>query len=208
MHRLVTVLVAPLLVLSPAHAAPRSPGGEKEAHYIPTTLGDKRVSERTTRDKDGEHKETVTELVTEVDRKDGLVVTVQYLYGEEASPRRTFKFRVSEKGIFWLENDGKAFKEPECQLKLPLRAGDNWESFFDGRPEITIKYTTGKEEDVEVPAGKFRAVRIDSVMKAKDFTLETSDWYAPGLGLVKSTNRSSDGGEDVKVLKSFAPGKK
>ena len=45
-------------------------------------------------------------------------------------------------------------------------------------------------------------------MKAKDFTLETSDWYAPGMGLVKSTNRSSDGEEDAKVLKSFTPGKK
>jgi hypothetical protein len=202
-----TALLASLFVILPlSKGAPRVSTDEKL--YLPTTVGDKLVFERTTQLPVGEDKETLTALVADVDRKDGLVVTIQYRYGEEEKPRRTFKFRASDKGIFWLENNEKAFNEPECQLKLPLRAGDTWESLFDGRPDITVKYTTGKEEDVEVPAGKFRAIRIDSVMTVKDSKFETTDWYAPGVGLVKSTSRASDGETDVKVLKSFTAGKK
>jgi len=38
--------------------------------------------------------------------------------------------------------------------------------------------------------------------------METTDWYARGVGLVKTTNRTDDGETDVKVLTSFTPGKK
>jgi hypothetical protein len=190
---------------------PRPAEADKDAAYIPTGLGDKLVYERAIRDKAGESKGVVTELITAVDRTDGLVVTVEYRYGDEPKPRRIYRFRATDEGVYWIGNNGQVFDAPECILKLPVRAGDTWESPLGGQPDTPVRYTTNKEEEVEVPAGKFRAVRIDSMVKVKGITLGTTDWYARGVGLVKTTTRANDAEDEVdevKVLTSFTPGKK
>jgi hypothetical protein len=60
---------------------------------------------------------------------------------------------------------------------------------------------------VEVPAGKFRAVRLEIAVTAingeKVPAIRLTGWYAPEVGLVKM-NR---GTEWTRVLKSFTPGK-
>jgi len=188
--------------------ARRLPDADNDTTYIPVGLGDKLVYERTIRDKARISKEVVTELVTAVDRADGLVITAEYRYGEELKPRRIFRFRATDAGIFWIGSNGQAFDPPECVLKLPVQTADTWESPLGGDPDTLVRYTTGKEEEVEVPAGRFRAVRVDSMLKGNGFTLETTDWYARGVGLVKTTTRTDDGVSGVKVLTSFTPGKK
>jgi hypothetical protein len=197
----------PVVWCSTLAPAPPAPSADKDA-YLPSGLGDQLVYERTAKDKDGETKELVTESVTAVDHADGLVVTAEYRYGDEPKPRRTMRYRATDAGVFWIGRDGKDFEKPECCLKLPAREGDVWESAVGDRPSLSVSNTTGKEEEVEVPAGKFRTVRIDSVLKAKGFTLDSSDWYARGVGLVKSTFRTDDGETEVRVLKSYTPGKK
>ena len=57
-----------------------------------------------------------------------------------------------------------------------------------------------KEEEVEVPAGKFRAVRVE--MEAGEST--TTLWFAPQVGLIKMAGAGTD---QVTVLKEFKPGK-
>ena len=67
----------------------------------------------------------------------------------------------------------------------------------------------GKEEDVEVPAGKYRAVRIDVEIESPGRAGETtrsSIWYAPRVGVVRQVHGEPDTGY-VKVLKSFKSGK-
>jgi len=67
--------------------------------------------------------------------------------------------------------------------------------------------TVGMIEDVEVPAGKFHAVRVESEEPVgKELTQKTTTWYAPGVGWVKMVLQFGDA-KEVKVLKSFAPGK-
>jgi hypothetical protein len=60
------------------------------------------------------------------------------------------------------------------------------------------------EEVVEVPAGKFTAVRVDSVYSADGEESTMSRWFAPNVGLVKMVH---GGGSRTTVLKSFTPGK-
>jgi hypothetical protein len=100
-------------------------------------------------------------------------------------------------------------------LKLPAKEGDKWE--FDtpaqrderGRGLRGEKgtVTVGPTEVVEVPAGKFRAVRLEIAVTAINGDavpeIRYTSWYAPEVGLVKMTR----GTEWTRVLKSFTPGK-
>src|SRR5438270_479774 len=56
-----------------------------------------------------------------------------------------------------------ALESPECYLRLPVTKGDTWETAhrLDGETYAT-KYTVGEEAEIEVPAGKFRCIRIES----------------------------------------------
>ena len=57
------------------------------------------------------------------------------------------------------------------------------------------------DEEVEVPAGKSKCVRVDAVFNG---VTPNVYWYVPGVGLVKNTM----GGRDiVATLKTFTPGK-
>ena len=59
-------------------------------------------------------------------------------------------------------------------------------------------------EDIEVPAGKFSAVRVEdeySFRGGEEKSRETY-WFAPNVGVVKA-----DYGHTKVILKSFVPGK-
>ena len=59
----------------------------------------------------------------------------------------------------------------------PVPVGARWENWTpDGL--VGEKYTIGGEEEVEVPAGKFRAVRLDR-------SGGVQVWIAPGVGTLK-----------------------
>ena len=56
---------------------------------------------------------------------------------------------------------------------------------------------------MEVPAGKFKAVRVEQVVHftfAFGEPYRQTDWYAPGVGLIKTV-----AGQSVTTLKSFTP---
>jgi hypothetical protein len=55
---------------------------------------------------------------------------------------------------------------------------------------------------VEVPAGKFKALRVEWKTDENVLALTATRWYAPGVGLVKEVT-SSGGAEQTQVLKSF-----
>src|SRR6185436_14508395 len=60
-------------------------------------------------------------------------------------------------------------------LKAKLKAGDSWDVPDGG------KRTVHGPEEVDVPAGKFKALRV--VWERDGATL--TSWYAPGVGEVK-----------------------
>ena len=88
-------------------------------------------------------------------------------------------------------------------LKLPAKAGEAWRV-----DALDLRYTTGEEEVVEVPAGRFKAVRVElrRVMDG-DVVYHNTDWYAPGVGVVKAISRDREG-DRVTVLKAFIPAAK
>ena len=83
--------------------------------------------------------------------------------------------------------------EPAKQyLKNPLTAGTKWE--WKGK-DITLTdleevNEVSGPEDVTVPAGKFRAMKVVTKITGTSSPMTRTNWYADGVGLVKSTTEA------------------
>jgi hypothetical protein len=162
----------------------------KNAVWFPTREGDTRVYEVRVGDK---AESSFTDKVTRVEKKDvGLDVTIAR-DGPGASSFVTV-ISVTREGLFRVMLDGEALTNPITLLKLPAKVGTRWE--LDGG----ATYTITQEEEIEVPAGKFPAVRVEMVRGSSKTLL----WFAPNVGLVKM---QTEGSERVQVLKEFRAGK-
>jgi hypothetical protein len=206
MIRCLSSLAATLLALPAAPAAPRAKDGNRPAAYFPTRVGAKWVYD------DGKETESVREVTAVHVQRDQTIVTVS-----EAGPKGAVvaeRVAVSAAGICRLEFNGFPL-DRYWLLKLPAKEGDRWE--FDtpaqqderGRGLRGEKgtVTVGPTEEVEVPAGSYRAVRLEIAVTAINGkavpAIRYTSWYAPVVGLVKMTR----GTEWTRVLKSFTPSK-
>jgi hypothetical protein len=173
-------------------AAPVPKERAKESYY-PTTVGSKWVY----LDGDQEY----TDVVTAVEVKDGAkVITITRHRAGGQPPFMLAKVAMSEKGVFQTFSGEIELAKPECILPASLDKGVGWQSVLAPKWTRTIV----GEEVVEVPAGKFKAIRVDSVSAGRALPQKWSKaWYAPRVGLVKAESLL---GSDF-VLKSFTPGK-
>ncbi|WP_020474455.1 TapB family protein [Zavarzinella formosa] len=202
-HAVIALLAAGLPLLG----APAPKEKDKPVLYYATKVGDKRVYERRTHEPNvADTTSENTQLVTKVEEKDGrFLVTIRS--DITVPPRPDLTFEVSQKGLFTVAINGMEHALSRQLLKLPAKAGDSWESNPELPKGSRTTYTMIGEEVIEVPAGKFKALRIESVWRVGgDLNGKQSCWYAPGVGLVKSLNEFP-GIEQVTVLKSFTPGK-
>lgn len=204
MSRQLTVFLV-LTAVAPLGSAPRlkdAPGGD----YFPTTVGDRWEIEMRYADRTDEY----TEVVTAVEKKDGVrLVSVGREVNGKVGPQLS-QVRVTDKGVFRVSLQGSVYDEPYCILKLPLKAGDSWTAepvAGGGASSSTLKYKVGKEEVVEVPAGKFRAVRIDCEIHTRGTHDRSVLWYDARVGVVRMEYGDAESGY-VRVLKSFKPGGK
>lgn len=111
------------------------------------------------------------------------------------------KFVVSPNGLLVLESQGRKLEAPMWHIKLPAKGGLTWDlppAFGDGKRDPIVRYIVRGQEEIEVPAGKFVALRMEIVFVG-DKSEPTIFWYAPGVGIVKRLGE----GEPTMVLKSF-----
>ena len=195
MHR---SLVA-LLAVGPLVAAPAAKEKEAAVLYFPVAEGAKRVMEASAgkagfATKAFETIETVSKVEKATDGKYRVTV-------ERESKGTTFGavYEVSADGLSRVGTPGPGLVEPVVLLKLPAKPGDTWKS---GGGTATL----GKEETVEVPAGKYKAVPVIVEQDRGGQPVKTTAWYAPGVGMVKSVT-TANGFDTTYVLKSFTPGK-
>jgi hypothetical protein len=94
-----------------------------------------------------------------------------------------------------LDGELVKFNPPQPIIATPLKRGARWN--FDGQAgdlKIYQQYEVTGEEAVQVPAGKFRAVRIHSEQTSPS-PMTIDRWFAAGTGIVKdvTTMRSANG---------------
>jgi hypothetical protein len=174
-------------------SAPKA--GERPPIYLPTAVGAK----LNYKVPDGH----VVETVTAVEEKDGrTAVTLDRRHS--AGFEVTVIYRLAGDGVYRLAFGDRRYDPPICVLALPVAEKKGWEHDLplDGGPTARVKARVVGEEEVTVPAGKFKAVRVDTEFQTpKADPIHSSEWYAVGIGLVRLVS----GGEDVYVLTSFTP---
>jgi hypothetical protein len=186
---LVFAFLAALASAAPVpRQAPRPP-----AFYFPTKIGATLV-----------YVESGTEwamVVTDVaERGRTKLVTVGRI-GRDERVTPLFVMSVTADGLARVERTGQALDVPETWLRLPAKTGDGWD-YVTGEPDIhprpVVSHTLVGTEDVTVPAGTFRCVRVETRQAGR----VVNYWFAPDVGLVKT-----EAATWVEVLKSYTPGK-
>lgn len=195
MLRVLAIVSGLALVSALAPAAPVPKGAEKPSvYYFPTTVGTKWVYQTLT-----PFDSTETMVVTKVEAKGEVrIVSSAVVTDDELRPQ--WDTEVSPKGLVVLHrvtgDDSRL-----CLLKLPLDAHKKWE-YEDPLRRGVVEVVTSGPEKVTVPAGTFRAVRVVRTFTESIHGLQTTSWFAPGVGEIKRSSRNFS-----RVLKSFTPGK-
>lgn len=186
----IPLAIAALAALTALAAGPQAKPPEP---FFPTRVGTAWVYER----EDG--KDHPEEIVSAEARGGRLVLSMGRREGGTVTP--VWAAAVTGDELLWLRRRDRDLAAPIRLLKLPVTPGDAWTS--KAQDGTVSTYSVREAEDVEVPAGKFKAHRIDCDWRQDGKAHRVTDWYAAGVGLVRST---SDG-ETVRTLKSFTPAK-
>lgn len=200
MRRTLSV-IAILLVMAGGGWGVPLPKDRLNKAYFPIRVGDRWVLQI----KNGDSVSEVTEVVTEVEKTDGqFIVTVGREINGQVS--RFSKTLVTEKGIFRLSQGKVTYDPPLCVLMVGAKRGETWQNDTRGKTR-QIKYTAEGEEEIEVPAGKFKALRVTTELILDEARgTKATVWYAPSLGLIKSVSEIKEV-QRVQLLKSFTPAK-
>jgi len=145
--------------------------------------------------------------VTKVEETDGAVL-VTIARAMKGKPAKNSKARIDDRGVFWLEIGSRSIDPPICVLATPVTRGKTWEDAIklSGEDTAKTKYVIGTEEEIEVPAGRFRAIRVDVDSEINGEHNMGVEWHAPDVGLVKSVTKVEPA-EITITLKSRTSGK-
>lgn len=87
---------------------------------------------------------------------------------------------------------------PRPVMKLPPRAGQAWSwSPADSAFELKITSKWIGEETIKVPAGTYRAWKLQTVTTGEDSEITAYTWYAPGVGAVRSERKGFRGDRQI-----------
>jgi hypothetical protein len=205
MLRFVTVVCGSFLIVQLALGAPGPKLADGPPAYFPSAVGATAVYQSTA----GKLSMEMTDKVTDVVKtSDGVRVTIERT-SSSSSKAVTIETDVSAKGLAEGRFGSRENDPPIPRLRLPFKAGDSWDwepRKADDVRQRKFKFKLVGEEEVEVPAGKFKAVRVAEEEESRGRTTRHDAWYAPKVGLIKRTTQLLVG-EQVIVLKSFTPGK-
>ena len=117
-------------------------------------------------------------------------------------------YEVSQRGVFAVANGDDPIDPPICHIKIPFKAGEKWENkmtFQNKELNNGLRNVVGIEK-VEVPAGKFDAIRVEHWPSTEpgEKEIRHTIWYARDIGMVKLESTAE---VYNLVLKSFTPAK-
>jgi hypothetical protein len=197
-----TAVAAVLLLPLTALSAPRLKDTPGEGPCFPTAVGTTWVYDGP----NGEFEEAVTEA-----KADGTGTVVTVVRTKAGREEWQSTFRVTRAGFDMLASGGVTYEHPLPFLKAGAKAGDAWEYAYTSFPTAFRNHlkVVGPEK-VEVPAGKFDAVRLDQsetnglvgAANPNGPAIECACWYAPGVGLVRQVWQGQE-----TTLKNFHPAK-
>jgi hypothetical protein len=114
---------------------------------------------------------------------------------------------VSAAGVMRHKFNGIALETPLPLLKYPYKAKDSWTTKTKiGGDELEVKAETGEVEEIETPAGKYRAVPVTLEAEQMGMKVVTTYWFVADVGIVSQKMKIGEVEFSTK-LKKFTPGK-
>jgi hypothetical protein len=164
-------------------ATASSAGDKKTPDYYPLQVG----NSWSFRVKVGDQEGVVVSRVARIDKDaDGkpLAVLEAESNGKVVASEH---LRQTADGIFRYRNNGVEISPPLCLLKFPVKSGDKWDGPINSGKEKGTFAAEAKEEDVEVPAGKFKAIKVSIRLESMGQVVNTAYWFVADTGFVKQT---------------------
>src|SRR5262249_35233544 len=90
-------------------------------------------------------------------------------------------------GVFRHLYEDSAVSPPVGIVRYPIKVGETIETEHEGPQGMKITYRVIGIEDVEVPAGKFKAVAVRQEVTIDGTQINVTQWFAAGVGIVKQT---------------------
>ncbi|MCS6977040.1 MAG: hypothetical protein NZM31_08560 [Gemmatales bacterium] len=178
MFRVRTSLVLPvvLFVWTPLLSAQDKP------NYMPLKVGNKWTFKA---DFGGQTVE-LAQKVVKVEKKDGRnVATIEMDFAGQTVTEQTGS---DERGVFRYSFQGVPVDPPVQALKLPFKKGESWEASYKVQgQEVKATMKSEAEEEVSVPAGKYKALVVATEMDLGGQKISVRTWFAPNVGIVKQT---------------------
>lgn len=192
-NRLVVAVCMALCFLSPLNASAQKPKPkEPPPDYFPLHDGDWWKYKATT--STGQSSEFTMKVTSTEAKSTGSVYLVEI---ESGWPIQEWYSKpngwvVWHKENYVKSNQSVSFEPSRNYLKNPLASGQSWSWKGKGMMGVDIDESSSVEgsEVVEVPAGKFTAVRVVSTVKQGPATVTKTYWYANHVGLVKAYTES------------------
>ncbi|HEX8652593.1 MAG TPA: hypothetical protein VF708_17385 [Pyrinomonadaceae bacterium] len=195
MSRVRIIAVAVLILLALAGAFGQKPGaGQKQKEpppdYFPLRVGDWWKYQSTTAD--GKQSEFTMTVLADEKQADGVVFHKVEI--KSTIPIHEWYSKPSGWVLwhreFYTSNESMkvAFEPVRQYLKNPLTTGATWSWKGKGMMGVDIDESNQVigSEAVEVPAGKFQAMKVESKVNQGGTAVTKTYWYANWVGLVKS----------------------
>jgi hypothetical protein len=187
-HRRLTLLFGVLFLLAAligaldAKPLPKNAKDEKTPNYYPIEVGNAWHYKVTANGKDAK----ITTRIAKIEDFNGEKLARL----ESPTVALTEHLSQTAKGVFRHRFNGAEVSPPFNLLPYPAKPGTKWQG------EFTVEKDQGKhkysgeiyqEENIDVPAGKYKALRVVIKIEEKGMTIETAYWFVKDVGFVKQT---------------------
>lgn len=192
-RRLICCFGALLIVLAGLgvlNAKPNPPGDKKTPNYYPMNVGNQwnyKVSV-------AENSASVHSRIVKMETIDNNMELARLEATVNNSVVAVELLKQTEQGVFRYRNNGIDLTPPICLLKYPLNIKPKepmkWSGAFKGGAEKGSYTAEATEDNVEVAAGKFPAIRVvikHEQGKGPGQTVNTTYWFVKDVGFVKQT---------------------
>ncbi|HEV3143882.1 MAG TPA: hypothetical protein VGZ47_08370 [Gemmataceae bacterium] len=186
-----------LAILATLTAPAQPPAAGKEVSYFPLQVGN------TWHYKIGDKKVSAKVVAHE---KIGDLETAKIESSSDGDVVANENIAQTAEGFVRVAFNGQKIDKPALVLKLPPKKGESWEVDTKiGNETVKGKVVAG-EEEIEVPAGKYKTVTSTGDYQINGQPAKIKTWFAPNVGPVKQELKLG-GVETIFELQKFEPAK-
>jgi hypothetical protein len=134
---------------------------------------------------------------------DGKLVRIDNV---STKPQQSEHLMLTDKGLFRARVNGAELTPAIQLIPYPVKLGSKWNGTYVAKGSDAKNEYKGeigpKEETVEVPAGKFQAIRVRISLQKDGQQVDATYWFARDVGMVKQTSEAA-GSSLVLELEKF-----